>query len=375
MNVLILAEDFYPKTSGGAFIDWQAAVALAERVERVVVVTPRTEGTAGLERENGVEIHRPYRATPESDHPNSLAGQLLRVKFLLLVLPYLLRLTRDESFQVIYSTNHLFHPLARVLGVVRRLPVVNYIAYSPSIVGDGDWFDPVYLLERLNFELFLGDLVLSRTPQIREIIERKSEVSTRLIGGVVNEDEVRAAIEKYLDDDTTVVTEWDGKTVLFVGRLVDIKNPVRTVEILDDLPSSFQLVVVGDGPARSDVVETIERLGVEDRVRLLGSCSHERTLRLIHDADTLVLPSKAEAYPTVVFEALSVRTPVVATPVGILPEISHPRLFIRSGDEMAGTITSSVDGSESGIDTETLDRFTVDRFTDEVRDVLGSIKR
>ncbi|MCO8244766.1 MULTISPECIES: glycosyltransferase family 4 protein [unclassified Haladaptatus] len=376
MNVLMLAEDFYPKTSGGAFIDWQAAVALAERGNRVVVVTPRTEGTAELERENGVEIHRPYRASSEAENPNSFSGQLLRVKFLFLVLPYLLRLTGNTDFEVIYSTNHLFHSIAKVLGVVRGVPVVNFIAYSPSITGDRARYDPVYVLEQLNFELFLGDLVLSRTPQIRDRIEERSTVSTKLIGGVVNEDEIRTAIDSDRSEtDTDVITEWDGTTVLFVGRLVDIKNPVRTVEMLDELPSSYQLVVVGDGPVHDAIEEAIERLGVTNRVRLLGSCSHQRTLRLIHAADGVILPSDAEAYPTVVFEALSVRTTVVATPVGILPEITHSRLFVRPQDRMAETIESNVNESASGIDSDTLDRFSVGRFTDDVQTAVESVKK
>ena len=35
LNVLLLAEDFYPKESGGAFIDWNTAKHLADAGDRV----------------------------------------------------------------------------------------------------------------------------------------------------------------------------------------------------------------------------------------------------------------------------------------------------------------------------------------------------
>jgi glycosyltransferase involved in cell wall biosynthesis len=102
-----------------------------------------------------------------------------------------------------------------------------------------------------------------------------------------------------------------------------VKRPDEAVRVLAELPDSYRLVVLGDGEYRSVVERAVSECDVDGRVDLLGRRPHDDTLRTIAAADVLLVTSSVEAYPTVVFEALSLNTPVVSTPVGILPEIEH----------------------------------------------------
>jgi glycosyltransferase involved in cell wall biosynthesis len=80
----------------------------------------------------------------------------------------------------------------------------------------------------------------------------------------------------------------------------------------------------GGGPRR-DALETLTRaLSLTDRVRFLGECRDVPSV--LAGADLFVLPSRSEAFPNAVLEAMAAGLPVVATDVGGIPEI------VRNGE-------------------------------------------
>jgi glycosyltransferase involved in cell wall biosynthesis len=62
-------------------------------------------------------------------------------------------------------------------------------------------------------------------------------------------------------------------------------------------------------------------LRVEANVRFLGPVSSQEKWNLLADADIFLLPSRAEGMPNSVLEAMAAGLPVIATPVGALPEM------------------------------------------------------
>ena len=375
MEVLQLSEDFYPKKSGGAFTDWKVASGLVKKDHDVTVVTPRADNELPFESRKGVEIRRPFPIS--SQHPNSVIGQMYRLLFFLFALIYLVYLTSKEDFDVIYSTNHLVHPLARILSVIRGYPVVNFVAYSPSINDQAhNGFNLLLLIEQLNFRFFMGDLVLCRTPAIQNMIRGTSGNSARLIDGVLQPNKIRDVGESTEYPPECIDSEDDSKiTILYVGRFEEVKNPIDAIELIAALPAEYRLLMIGDGPLKENVRKKIKDLGVASQVRLLGSRQHKTTLYYIKKADVLLLTSKIEAYPTVVFEALALETPVLATPVGILSEVSQSRLLLSSIEEMPAMIKNCDFKSGQGLDSEVLMNYSIDHFVNEVDRSLSKVSR
>jgi glycosyltransferase involved in cell wall biosynthesis len=113
--------------------------------------------------------------------------------------------------------------------------------------------------------------------------------------------------------------------VLYVGRLVPVKQVANIIRAVART-SRIELQVVGDGPEGIELEKLASELGATDRVRFRGALPHPDVLKLLAQADALVLASDVEGLPHAVIEALAVGTPVVAPPVGGVPEVVRHRV-------------------------------------------------
>lgn len=117
----------------------------------------------------------------------------------------------------------------------------------------------------------------------------------------------------------------DAADFVFVGELRDLKGIHILVDALvgvtrsDGSPAT--LVMAGDGASRLALEAQIARLGLADRVTLLGAKPARPTFAMGRIA---VVPSLAESLPYVVLEAAAAQLPVISTHVGGIPEIFGP---------------------------------------------------
>ena len=90
---------------------------------------------------------------------------------------------------------------------------------------------------------------------------------------------------------------------------------------------------VGDGPRREALELLTRALGISERVRFIGECRDVAPILAGHDL--FVLPSRSEAFPNALIEAMATALPVVATDVGGIPEVVRPGsgLLVRPNDE------------------------------------------
>ena len=113
-----------------------------------------------------------------------------------------------------------------------------------------------------------------------------------------------------------------GKRVLFLGRLGRRKGVYDLLEaftlVLWQFPDA-ELICAGDGEVK-EVRDLLRQQGLEDHVTLPGWVGDELKAELLAAASVYVLPSYAEGLPMSILEAMSAGLPVVATPVGGIPE-------------------------------------------------------
>lgn len=113
-------------------------------------------------------------------------------------------------------------------------------------------------------------------------------------------------------------------TFLFLGRMENRKGPLRAVQALHALPDALRqrahLVLAGDGDVEG-VRREVSRLGLERQVTVMNWVSAEQRNTLLASADAFVLPSLNEGLPMGVLEAMSWGLPIIASPVGGIPEV------------------------------------------------------
>lgn len=107
--------------------------------------------------------------------------------------------------------------------------------------------------------------------------------------------------------------------VLAVGRLVPEKGFTTLVRAMAQVRHSARLIILGEGPERQRIEETIIAGGLKDRVELPGYVRDPGPFYT--RAKMLALSSQTEAFGNVLVEALSYGLPVVATRCGGPEEI------------------------------------------------------
>jgi glycosyltransferase involved in cell wall biosynthesis len=111
----------------------------------------------------------------------------------------------------------------------------------------------------------------------------------------------------------------EDRVALFVGGEFDRKGLGVVLEALVTATTVLLLVVGGDAKMVARVTERALELGVADRVLLIGQRSDP--VAYFRIADMFVLPSAYESSGLVFLEALASGVPVIATRVGIAPDV------------------------------------------------------
>ena len=117
--------------------------------------------------------------------------------------------------------------------------------------------------------------------------------------------------------------------IVGVGRLVEKKGFVDLIEacaILAEEGHKFTCRIIGAGEQEIELRVRIARLGLEDRVELVGPRPQNELVQLVQDAAVLAAPcvvgadGNRDGLPTVLLEAMALGTPCVSTVVTGIPE-------------------------------------------------------
>jgi glycosyltransferase involved in cell wall biosynthesis len=107
--------------------------------------------------------------------------------------------------------------------------------------------------------------------------------------------------------------------VLFVGWIIEAKGLCELLETARCVADAHFTLV---GPIQPEFLTRVQPQldALRDRVRLLPPLPRNEVIALYRDADVFVLPTWREGFPNVVLEAMAAALPLVATPVGAIPD-------------------------------------------------------
>jgi len=111
------------------------------------------------------------------------------------------------------------------------------------------------------------------------------------------------------------------KILMHTSNFRPVKRVPDTIKIFEqvfkEIPS--KLVLVGDGPERSDCEKLCRQINLCEHVKFLGK--QDGLVDILNAADVFLIPSQSESFGLAALEAMACGVPVVSSSVGGLPEL------------------------------------------------------
>jgi len=111
------------------------------------------------------------------------------------------------------------------------------------------------------------------------------------------------------------------KILIHTSNFRPVKRVLDTIRIFDlvkkEVPS--KLLLVGDGPERSECERLCRQLNLCDDVKFLGK--QDGLVEILNSADLFLIPSQSESFGLAALEAMACGLPVISSSVGGLPEL------------------------------------------------------
>lgn len=103
--------------------------------------------------------------------------------------------------------------------------------------------------------------------------------------------------------------------IVFVGQLIKRKGIDILLKAYNSIKKeiSNDLIIIGDGEERDNIIHLINELDIAGRVKLLGAINSYKIQKKISDCSVLVLPSRYDGWGVVVNEAIINEVPVIVS--------------------------------------------------------------
>lgn len=166
------------------------------------------------------------------------------------------------------------------------------------------------------------------------------------------------------------------KVLLFVGRMIDEKQPLRMIDILSEIrniDSSYKLLMIGTGELRSTVADRIQKLGMKDTVRLVESISNSDIWELYRIADAFVNLNQQEIFGMAILEAMYYGCKVVAWSApgpNLIIENGKSGWLVNSNEEMLDKIVDRKEVGENA-HNRVVNEFTWESSARKILSVIG----
>lgn len=171
--------------------------------------------------------------------------------------------------------------------------------------------------------------------------------------------------------------------LVVVGRLVwqkGLEYLLDAVKLVVALKPDVRLLIVGDGPLRGEVEESIEAMGLSKNVTLTGVLPHSEITKLLNESRVFVLSSVSEGLPRALLEAMACGTPVVVTDVGdcaLAAKDAGVVVAPRDSEALANAVLRILDDASLWRSASRRGRKKAEQYTWEARSktVLGEYER
>ncbi len=193
-----------------------------------------------------------------------------------------------------------------------------------------------YLRYGLMATVPLNPLIMGIISRSRLILARTEDTARLIPPRYANK--VRVVLETGMTDDLLAFPTRNGRSdtrellrVIYTGRLIALKNVAAVIHAvaLASRNTGLHLVLIGDGPLRSELNALASRLGIADKVEFRGTLPQSEVIDAVAKSDVYLFPSLKEGGVWSLMEAMSMGLPVICVKTSGMEVITDDSSAIR----------------------------------------------
>jgi N-acetyl-alpha-D-glucosaminyl L-malate synthase BshA len=303
----------YPTFGGSGVVATELGKALADNGHQVHFVTYNQPARLDFFSENLFYHEVSISKYPLFDYPPyelALASKLVDV----------VRFEGLDILHVHYAIPHasaafMAKQILATYGI--QIPVVTTLHGTDiTLVGKDRTYKPV-----VTFSINKSDGVTAVSQDLKDDTLKFFEI-TNEIRVIPNFIDLKRFSMKAKDHFKKAIAPAGEKILVHTSNFRKVKRTqdvVRIFAIVNKVIPS-KLLMVGDGPERSECEQLCRDLGVTENVRFLGK--QEAIEEILSVSDLFMMPSQSESFGLAALEAMACRVPVVSSNAGGLPELN-----------------------------------------------------
>lgn len=299
----------YPTYGGSGVVATELGKALAKRGHEVHIIS-----YALPSRLTGYQEHVIYHEVEISTYPLfdfplytlALASKMVEV-------------TRYEKLDILHCHYAIPHATSAYLAkkiLEPHAPAIITTLHGTDITLVG--LEPSFLpLMKFTIEQSDGVTAVSRFLREKTLTHYNIEKEIVVIPNFVD----TAKFQRSPEHQCTSYTQQGMKIIVHTSNFRPVKRVPDVIRIFNEIQKKVPsvLLLIGDGPERSQCEMLCRELQLQEKVRFLGK--QQEIVPILSCADLFLMPSQSESFGLSALEAMACEVPVISSSVGGLPEL------------------------------------------------------
>lgn len=303
----------YPTFGGSGVVATELGKGLASEGHQVHFITYSQPARLDFFSENLFYHEVAVSQYPLFDFPpyeSALASKLVDV----------VRFEKLDVLHVHYAIPHasaayLAKQILRSYGI--DIPVVTTLHGTDiTLVGKDKSFKPV-----VTFSINESDGVTTVSESLKKQTLEFFDINTD-IEVIPNFIDLNRFVNKKREHFKKAIAPDNERIMVHTSNFRKVKNTTDVVRIFHQVTQKIpsKLLMVGDGPERTNAEELSRQLGISNCVRFLGK--QDAIEEILSVSDLFLMPSSSESFGLAALEAMACSVPVVSSNAGGLPELN-----------------------------------------------------
>ena len=238
-----------------------------------------------------------------------------------IVKPFLINNLKNLSPRMSLVNSMGSHSLWKPIKEKYNWPGTLIIRESPDLYKRSSLEDVINRFKFYNYFIFVSDLVRKKWLEFNEIDATRSFYIPNCVWEErvekISQNSKSNAKKKLFENDNQFIAICTGEVKYRKGQDLIIEN----LKLICNLIPNFKLLLLGrqNQTFVKELKSSLKKMNLEKRV---GFIPHQpNAIEYIYAADVLLQPSRYEALPRTILEAMALKTPIVASDVDGIPEL------------------------------------------------------